>query len=62
MDNLSIVDSLALNAVLCHSWPGVVPPPSDNSFSYYEIKCWRDFPDLLVFFGLDLTPLYGLSV
>ena len=48
MDDLYIVDSVTLNAVLYPSWPMVVPPPSANSFSYSTIKCWRDFDQIFL--------------
>ena len=32
------------------------------AFHIMKLNVGGIFPDLLVFFGLDLTPLYGLSV
>ena len=33
-----------------------------TDFHIMKLNVGGIFPDLLVFFGLDLTPLYGLSV
>ena len=58
MDNLYIVDYVALNAVPYPYWTRVVPPPSANSFSYSAIKCWQKFARIFFSYLVLICHLY----
>ena len=62
MDDLSILASVALNAVPYPSWPKVVPFPSANSFSYSLIKCWQKFAQIFLSSLVFLCHIYVLIV